>query len=67
MVEDTIAEKIDRLASETVIKISNLVHSGPKDKTPAEQKELTKLRLTESRKMSKYFNKVLENFRSASK
>ncbi len=67
MAEDTIEEKIDRLASETVIKISNLVQSVPKEKTPAAQKELMKLRLTESRKMSKYFNKVLEIFQTASK
>ncbi len=67
MAEDTIEEKIDRLASETVIKISNLAQSGNKEKTPEAQKELMKLRLTESRKMSKYFNKVLEIFRTASK
>ncbi|MBN1367919.1 MAG: hypothetical protein JW967_08330 [Dehalococcoidales bacterium] len=63
MVEDTIEEKIERLASETVIKISNLVQSEATDKTLAAQKEFTKLRMAETRKMSKYFFKVYDIFR----
>ncbi len=62
MVENDIGEKIEQLASETVIKISNLAQSGSRDKDPNTQRELTKLRLSESRKMNKYFLKVYETF-----
>ena len=65
MVDEKTTEKIEQLASETVIKISNMVQSGPKEKSTAVQRSLMKLRVTESVKMSKYFLKVYETFLSS--
>ncbi len=66
MMDEQTAEKIEQLASETVIKISNMAQSGAGEMSKAVQRELTKLRLTESVKMTKKFLKVYEVFRSAS-
>ena len=65
MIDEKTTERIERLASETVINISNMVQSGSKEKSMAVQRELTKLRLTESVKMTKYFLKVYEAFHSS--
>lgn len=55
-------ERIEQLASETVIKISNMAYPGTKDDSKAAQRELTRLRLSESVKMTRYFTKMYETF-----
>lgn len=64
MVDEETTERIEQLASETVIKISNMVKSGPKDKSKAAQRELMKLTLAQSVKMSRYFLQVYESFQN---
>lgn len=62
MVDEATTEQIEKLASETVIKISNMVPSVTKDKSKTAQRELMKLRLSQSIKMSKHFLQVYETF-----
>lgn len=65
MIDEKTTEKIEQIASEIVIKISNMALSTPEGKGGTTQRELTKMRLTESVKMNKYFLKVYGAFYSS--
>ena len=64
MVDEETTEQIEKLASETVIKISNMVPSVTRDKSKTAQRELMKLRVSQSIKVSKYFLQVYETFQT---
>ena len=63
MIDEETTEKIEHLASETAIRLSNMVPTTQREKSKEAQKELMKLRLSESLKLREYLLRVYETFR----